>query len=271
MNIVYAGNKKVFDGLLISVLSIIENTSAQIDFFVLTLDLLDLDGDYIGISEEEIDVIRQEIVKVNPKNTIQRLDVTNEFNQYLRNSKNLINRYTPYALLRLLIDCRKEIPGKALYLDVDTVINRNIEQLYHLDITKYEFAACRDRYGRFFFNPNYCNTGVLLLNVEKIRETNLFKKVIALLEKKEVFLSDQTGINKMAKRKKVLPRRFNEQKKVRKDTVIRHFSMQFRIFPKFHFVNIKPWNIEQVHNVYHCHEFDHILAKYSKIMQTRSK
>jgi len=271
MNIVYAGNKKVFDGLLISVLSVIENTSRPINFFVLTLDLLDLSPDYLGISEEEIEIIRREIMKKNPQNTIKRIDVTNEFNLSLRKSKNLINRYTPYALLRLLIDCIPEITNKTLYLDVDTVVNRNLDELFQIDISKYEFAASRDRYGRFFFNPNYCNTGMLLLNVEKIRETGLFKKVIDLLEKKEVFLSDQTGINRMAKKKKVLPRRFNEQKKVRKDTVIRHFSMQFRVFPKFHFVNIKPWNIQQVHQVYHCHEFDHILANYQRIIQTRSK
>ena len=124
------------------------------------------------------------------------------FKPTLGNQKNLVNRYTPYALLRLLLDRVSIIPDKVLYLDTDTVINKSITGLYNTDIAQYEYAAVKDRYGRFFFNPFYCNTGVLLLNMAMIRKTNLFKKVVDLLNTKKVFLSDQTGINKMTKRKK---------------------------------------------------------------------
>lgn len=270
MNIVYAGNYKVFDGLLISILSIIEKTSVSLNVFVLTLDLVELHPDYRSISDEDILIIQRELKKVNADSKIVRVDVTKEFKQFLSKSKNLVNRYTPYTLLRLLIDELSIIPDKVLYLDTDTVANDTIEHLYSTNIENYELAAVRDRYGRFFFSPNYCNAGVLLLNVKEIRKTQMFKKVIHFLETKEVFLSDQTGINKMARKKKILPRRYNEQKKVLKDTVIRHFSMQFRLFPKFHFVNIKPWHIDKVHDVYRCHEFDSILEKYMHIKQKRS-
>ena len=40
-------------------------------------------------------------------------------------------------------------------------------------------------YGRFFMSPRYLNAGVLLLNMEKIKETGLFKKARALLNKKK--------------------------------------------------------------------------------------
>jgi lipopolysaccharide biosynthesis glycosyltransferase len=68
----------------------------------------------------------------------------------------LVNRYTPYALLRLLLDEIDVIPDRVLYLDVDTVINKSIEELYQTNIENYEYAAVKDRYGRFFFNPRYC-------------------------------------------------------------------------------------------------------------------
>ena len=43
MNIVYAGNKNVFDGLLISLLSLIEVNQQALRVYVLTMDLQELD------------------------------------------------------------------------------------------------------------------------------------------------------------------------------------------------------------------------------------
>ncbi|MDI9504282.1 MAG: glycosyltransferase family 8 protein, partial [Bacillota bacterium] len=114
--------------------------------------------------------------------------------------------------------------------------------------------------------PRYLNAGVLLLNLKLIKETNLFAKARHYLNKKKVFLSDQTAINKYVRKKLILKRVYNEQKKTKPDTVIRHFSMQFRLFPKFHFVNIKQWDIERLHSVYKCHAFDDILYKYQQII-----
>lgn len=271
MNIVYAGNYKVFDGLLISLLSLVEVNHEAIDVYVLTMDLTELSDDYVSISQRDLDIIEKELKKVNSNSRIIRIDVRSIFDKALAYSKNLVNRYTPYALLRLLLDEIEIIPDKVLYLDTDTVINKRINELYSTDISNYEFAGVKDRYGSFFFNPWYCNTGVLLLNMKKIRETGLFKKVVSLLNAKKVFLSDQTGLNKMAKRKKIIARKFNEQKNVKPETVIRHFSMQFRLLPKFHFINVKPWNIDDVHNIYNCHDFDHILSKYLEIKKSKGE
>lgn len=269
MNIVYAGNRRVFDGLLISLLSMIEVNKESITVYVLTMDLTSLDKEYVAIPQSDLDFIERELKRVNTSSKIIRVDVRNIFDRKLATCKNLANRYTPYALLRLLLDEIPEIPEKVLYLDTDTVINKNISDLYATDIQNFEYAAVKDRYGRFFFNPWYCNTGVLLLNMKKIRKTGLFSKVVRLLNAKKVFLSDQTGINKMTQKKKILPRKYNEQKKVQPNTVIRHFSMQFRILPKFHFINVKPWDIERVHNVYHCHEFDAVLNKYLELKKQK--
>jgi len=271
MNIVYAGNRRVFDGLLISILSLIHVNRDALQVYVLTMDLTEMDKDYVSIPQGDLDFIESQMKKVNSKSSIIRVDVRNVFDQKLANCKNLANRYTPYALLRLLLAELPEIPDKVLYLDTDTVVHRNISDLYSIDIEKYEYAAAKDRYGRFFFNPWYCNTGVLLLNMKMIRKTGLFSKVIQLLNAKKVFLSDQTGINKMTRKKKIINRRFNEQKTVKSNTIIRHFSMQFRIFPKFHFVNVKPWDIERVHSVYHCHDFDGILNQFKELKEIKGE
>jgi len=36
--------------------------------------------------------------------------------------------------------------------------------------------------------------------------------------------------------------------------------------PVFHTTNIKPWQIEDVQNKYHCHNYDDIYDEYKKII-----
>ena len=52
MNIVYAGNQNVFDGLLISVLSIIEQNKDALCVYVLTMDLKELDEKYVAVNQQ---------------------------------------------------------------------------------------------------------------------------------------------------------------------------------------------------------------------------
>lgn len=59
--------------------------------------------------------------------------------------------------------------------------------------------------------------------------------------------------------------RINEQKRVKENTLIRHFSNQIRLFPKFHLLSVKPWDIERLHTIYKCHDFDDILLQYQTI------
>lgn len=58
-----------------------------------------------------------------------------------------------------------------------------------------------DYYGKWFFKNkkikfNYINSGVLLLNLKKIRETELFKKAREMCQNKKMFMPDQSSLNK---------------------------------------------------------------------------
>jgi hypothetical protein len=97
--------------------------------------------------------------------------------------------------------------------------------------------------------------------MKRIRETGLFQKALDACAKRKIFLPDQTALNRYATKKKILPRRFNEQKHRREDTVIRHFSMTIQWFP-FRTQNVKPWQVERVHTVLKTHRYDEILADY---------
>ena len=114
---------------------------------------------------------------------------------------------------------------------------------------------------------DYINSGVLLINLDKVRETGLFKKCRELCKNKEMFMPDQSAINKLAKQKKIVQRKFNEQRKLHKDTIFQHFTTSFRFFPWFHALTVKPWNIDRVHEELKIREYDDILEEYQTIMK----
>lgn len=63
-----------------------------------------------------------------------------------------------------------------------------------------------------------------------------------------------------------MPRRFNEQRRLHKNTVFQHFTTSFRIFPWIHTLTVKPWEVERVHKQLKLHEYDDILAQYSQLI-----
>jgi len=81
-----------------------------------------------------------------------------------------------------------------------------------------------------------------------------------------MFLPDQSALNKLSVSKKRQPRRFNEQRKLRRDTVFQHFTTSFRFFPWFHTVTVKPWEIEKMHSKLKLHEYDTILYEYRRLL-----
>lgn len=125
-----------------------------------------------------------------------------------------------------------------------------------------------DYYGKLFFRKNlfefdYINSGVLLLNLGKIRETGLFQKCRERCQTKKMFMPDQSAINKLVTSKKIVPRKYNEQKKLQEDTVFQHFTTGFKFFPWIRIVTIKPWQIDELHNKLKIYEYDDILEVYT--------
>lgn len=80
-------------------------------------------------------------------------------------------------------------------------------------------------------------------------------------------MPDQSSLNKLASYKKIEPRKFNEQRKLREDTVLQHFTTSLRFFPLFHTITIKPWHIEKIHNKLKIFEYDDIFNEYQNLMK----
>lgn len=259
--ILYAGNVRVFDGMVISLLSVVKHCRAPLDVWILTMDLRDIDPAYAPVTEAQRAYLEEICRAKNAESSVRLYDAEKHYRETLLHAPNQNTQYTPYTFLRLYADRIPDLPDRVIYLDTDTVAMGDVSELLAVRMNGAELAGVRDRYGYHFFGINYLNAGVLLLNLARIRETGLFAKCLDLCGHKKVFLPDQTALNRLAKKKKVLPRRFNEQKNIRKDTVIRHFSMIIRWIP-FRTQNIKPWNVEGVRSVLRVTEIDDILNDY---------
>ena len=283
INLMFCGNDKVIDGMIISLLSIVKYCKKPLNVFILTMDLHEMNENYMPIKENHIKILDERIKRGNENSQIHLIDITKYFKEEMMNSANINTHYTPYILVRLYSDKVEELPEKVLYLDSDLVIYDNIEPLFDTKVEGYYFAAAGDYLGQFFINKDYINSGVLLMNMKKMREEDIFAKCRKMVVEKKMLLPDQTALNEYCKQIKYLPSKYNEQNKRHEDTVIRHFSMcmrfmipisikkrklmnkyrpVLRFLPIVKFLNIKPWHVEGIHQIYKIHDFDDILDEY---------
>lgn len=266
INILLCGNEKVFDGALTELLSITNRTKETINCYIFTMDASRLKPEYKPISDEQITFLEQVVKAKKSDNKIKKIDVTKLYEKEFMNCKNENAYCTPYTLLRLFADMVPEIPDKLLYLDIDMMVGNDVTKLYNIDVSDYEYAAVKEKYGSVFIRPDYINAGMLLLNIKKIKETKLLEKARNLIKTKKLPFADQDAIFWSTTKKLILPRIFNEQSKFNnKDTVICHFCKRLLWKPYPHTENYKQWQVEEIHKVLKCHAFDDDLNEYIKL------
>lgn len=118
-----------------------------------------------------------------------------------------IETYYRYAIAELLPDL-----DKILYLDADIAVNKNISELYDTDISEYYLAGVEDLFLKlenyktkigFSADDLYVNAGILLLNLQKLRQDGMCQKFIKATEDLwgRIEYQDQDVINILCKGK----------------------------------------------------------------------
>lgn len=246
--VVYCLNDRISEGLFLSATSVARRTKESVKVYVCTMDYTEANPNYTSVTDEHVQMLDVALKRFNGDNCAVKVDLSVQFKREFDGSKNLKRSYTPYTLLRLLLDDESVFPEKrAIYLDVDTMTCGDIADLWNVDVSEAEYAASLDALGKIYVKSDYCNAGVLLLNLDYIRRTGLFAKARMTVYKHSMFMPDQTAIYRNTTAKVMLPRRFNEQRKIFDDTVVRHFNRFVCWFP-FHLVNIKQWERDKVHS-----------------------
>ena len=269
IHVLFCGNQGVFDGMLTCALSILRRSKLDggICFHIFTMNVSHLREDYLPLNQEQVDFFERVIKEYQPQNRAVLYDVTPLYKQEFAGCPNEGAYCSPYTLIRLLADLVEGLPDKLLYLDVDVMFNRDIHLLYDIDVEAVEYAAARDHYGKFLVHPNYINAGVLLWNLKRMKETGIFERARNLLREKKLTFADQSALIRSTTKKKMLKQKFNDQKFLHKNTVVRHFSKRLFWLPYPHTDNIKQWQVESVHRVFGYRQFDDIFDEYLRLKE----
>ena len=149
-------------------------------------------------------------------------------NENLSNAR--INRYPITAYYRLLL--AKLIPNlnRIIYLDGDTLVFTDLIKMINLDMNNNIILGFVDRsykkaqqFGIKTYK--YINSGVLLINLKKIRKENISQKFFDFIEnnKKNLTQEDQTVINIVLHgRIGFLPPKFGIWNFISRERVLRH-------------------------------------------------
>ena len=270
MNILYCGDEGIKRGVLVSVLSILKHNKGELNFYIMTID-------YTGVrpfQQKTVKFLDELVKKTNAKSFVKLIDATEVFVKELP-KKNMNSYFTPCSMLRLYIDKVPELAklDKILYLDYDVVCRGSLAEFYKTNLEGIEAAGVLDIYGKHFYKyhfpkTDYMNSGVMLFNVPECIKNGVFEKARGLCVRRWMMLADQAALNKSIGERKLMPRKYNEQgERPREDTVLHHFSNNFKFLPYFHVQKVKPFEVEKVHEVLKIHEYDDILEEYLRLRE----
>lgn len=219
INVLYAGNQRMFKGLIMSLNCLASNTKEDLNVFIITGNFLKINSGYVAFNKKEIDFLEKIIKIYNPNNKITLLDMSC-LEDELMNSTNKNTKFTPYTLLRLYIDDEvfSSLDNRLLYMDIDTMCFGDIKELYNFDLKGKTLGMVRDNVGRHWIHKNYCNAGMILFDVDKtIKNKDKIIKAREMIRTVKMFMPDQTAINRAFKNDiEFLPSKYNEQNKMEK-------------------------------------------------------
>lgn len=187
MNITLAGDRNVLTGIELVIYSTMLHNK-NINWRILTMDIAipDQNGQmrqFCGITDEPTQTWLKWLVHFMDYNsTLEFVDCAELYSTHLENSINRYTGFTPYASLRLLADLfmpTETDPNKInpdndfmLYLDADTIVQKNIESMY------WGTLKWDENYAAYTL-PEACGgfgeliSAVILFNIRRIRYTGL--------------------------------------------------------------------------------------------------
>jgi len=151
---------------------------------------------------------------------------------------------------------------KILYLDCDTIVLKDLEDLWKSDIGDHYVAAVLDplaesKQKAYIAEKNtYFNDGVMLMNLKKWRADNLSEKIFEFLRKnkEKLLYCDQDGVNAVINGKflRLKPKfnsmsYFDDTLKIDMDYPDEEIKESLTSPVIVHFTEGKPWNLDSKH------------------------
>lgn len=261
----------MFESVLLSAISLSRRASETVKAYMLTMDFIDINPDYRSFHTSQGQIIDAEMKTFNPENSFKVVDCSTIYHSIFTGPKKEKGRHSPYSLLRYLVPSLTFLEGKVIFLDCDTLIRSDIKELKDFDMGEHEIAGVNDFRFRFIRKKDFINSGVLLLNLPVIRKTELFSKIGSSFP--EEHFDDIESLNELFSPSFVLLPggfRFNEQKFIKRDTVIKHFCHGISyglIGPK----DVSSTDVNSVTKRLGIHDFDEDYKIFNSIKERLAK
>lgn len=185
MNIATSLNRRYINYTIVMLTSLCENNPVHIDAYLLHSEL----------TEEDIRYMESSLIKYDIQ--LLPLFINQEIfhERFPRTEKWSLEAY--YRLL--LLDLLPKYVERILYLDVDLIINKSLEEYYSVDFQTDEIITCVDICGKLGWEKRsekqremfaamieadyqYFNSGVMLFNVSRMRKNYNFDVYLRAIE-----------------------------------------------------------------------------------------
>lgn len=239
MNILLAGNNKVYPGMELVVYSTMAHNQ-NINWFIFTMDIEIVDDEtckvngFKGLGPWERNRLRKIVKYLDTSSNITFIDTHDLYMKEFWKNPNEFSWLTPYAPLRLLADIALPEINHCLYLDCDTAVDGNLEDMYwsylkqDVDYCAYECKSDRN------LPDSEMVSGVMLMNLAKMRKTHFLEKARENVRKNVYKWYDQDAIAAVGK-PYVLPETYSYMYKYESlhyKPIIYHFTNQ--LIPKIY-------------------------------------
>ena len=188
VNIAYSTDENYIFPTLVSMTSLMENSNK--DTFCKIIILISK-----GVSEKDKSTLKSIEKKYN-NCKVNLVDMNNQF----ENSEEIYWSTAMYYRLNLPQILQNE--KRCIYIDGDTIVRKDLSEMYNLNLDDYYIAGVRDFNWKVNSESNhyialeipdlnsYVCSGVLVMNLEKMRNDNLsetFKKLVEENNDKKIF------------------------------------------------------------------------------------
>lgn len=193
VNIAYIADDNYIVPTVVSLISLVKNTNGNTHYniFILHHSLkFDVQKIFLNYQSTNIKINLIDIADILKLINVKK-DVT---------KKNV----TKTALVKFFLCDILENVDKVLYIDSDTLILSDLKDLYSSDIESYYCGAVRDipwvlhgkkKINHIKFSYDYFNSGVLLLNLKKMRSDLISSKLLKTKYALDTGLMDQDAFN----------------------------------------------------------------------------
>ena len=206
INIAFGVTEDWLEYSFITMCSILSNCDKNYDykFFILS-----------NISEEKY-------AKTYEKFSIKLSQIFPFFIEYIKletsDFENIVHdeRVGISAYFRLKLSSKTTV-NKLIYLDSDLILKNDISKLWNINLGTNFLGAVEDKYSALMTqkanlndNDTYYNSGVLLMNLEEFRNSNLEEKIFQKLKEPNNDYSDQDVLNDLCRGRILsLPLKYN--------------------------------------------------------------